>query len=152
MSPIHFLPPAYGMSLFSVTEAEVMQFVGTSCPAQALHPTEPQENSRRQERAAKTSPLHHRRAHGGGGGDAAMCPGRREGGRVSGHLTSLLSLCLSPSVKSRPEGARVSAGAGRASVAVETDWLGSGTRPYVSNPEIQKLQSYCNKSEDTESL
>lgn len=31
MSPIHFLPWAYGMSLSSATEAEVMQFVGMSC-------------------------------------------------------------------------------------------------------------------------
>lgn len=31
--PIHFLPLAYGTSLSSVTEAEVMQFVGMSCPS-----------------------------------------------------------------------------------------------------------------------
>lgn len=52
MSLIHFLPLAYGMPLSSVTEAEVMQFVGMSCPAQTLHPAEP---PRKQQKPGKGS-------------------------------------------------------------------------------------------------
>lgn len=61
MSLIHFLPLAYGMPLSSVTEAEVMQFVGMSCPAQTLHPAEPPRKQQKPGKGSRELPASSRR-------------------------------------------------------------------------------------------
>lgn len=91
-SAIRCLPWAYGRALSSLAQAEAMQFVGMSCPAQTVHPAEPRESSRSWKGQPGASQLH----WGLGGQQMSRKQGAGQSEQAAPHLPLLLPSPVPP--------------------------------------------------------